>query len=137
MEMNRKNIHRISTIAALIIASLLITFLIWRLKKNELIGQEQAFQYAIQACNPSYGLKQVEQPTEFQAELTTYKKAVGFVPNPFYANRPVWVIRMKGRWLLVGGPLPDPTSNPEPVYWEECIQIIDAETGESLSYPIE
>jgi hypothetical protein len=65
-----------------------------------------------------------------------YEKAIGFAAIPSKAQRPVWVVKMKGRWMLVGGPAPDP-SNPGPFYWEECTQIIDAQTGEWLSYPIE
>jgi hypothetical protein len=140
MKTSRKNFYRVRIIAVLVIAALLIIFLLWRQRTNQpiLLGREQAIQYAIEACNSGYGLQPVEPPTEFETEITTYEKALGFAPIPSKANRPVWVVTMKkGRWLLVGGPLPDPASNPEPAFWDECTQIIDAQTGEWLSSPIE
>lgn len=138
MEMSRKNFYRVSATVVFITVGLLIVFLIWtqRTNKRVLVGQEQAIQNAIQACNPSYGLQPVEQPTEFQAELTTYRKAQNYTADHPDSEKPVWVVKMKGRWLLVGGPPPDP-SNPGPFYWNECTIIIDARTGESLSFPIE
>ena len=101
-----------------------------------LIERERAIQNAIQACNPSYGLQPMESPTETKAELTTCKKVDGcYSSDP---EKPVWVVKMKGRWLLVGGPAPDPSDlNPQPSYWDACTIIIDAKTGESLSLPIE
>jgi hypothetical protein len=102
-----------------------------------LIGQEQAIQNAVEACNPSYGLQAVEQPTEFQAELSTYGRALNYSSNPPDSEKQVWVVKMKGRWLLVGGPPLEDPDNSEPAYWDECTIVIDAQTGESLSLPIE
>lgn len=134
--MSHKRFYRASVIVVFITASLLVGFLAWRhwANQNTLIGREQAIQKAIQAC-PAHGLQPVEQPTEFQAELTTW----GRVEDPYNSDleRPVWVVKMRGRWLLVGGPPPDPPSNPEPSYWDECTITIDARTGASLSLPIE
>ena len=138
MKTSRKSFFRVSPNVVFVIAGILISFLIWRHRANQpvLIGREQAIQNAIQACNPAYGLQPVEQPTEFETEITTYEKALGFAPVPSKAQRPVWVVKMKGKWLLVGGPSPA-EDNPGPFYWDECTQIIDAQTGEWLSYPIE
>ena len=142
MEINRIRFYQISVIVVFVIVSLLIGVLVWQRWTNQpiLISREEAIQHAIEACNPGYGLRPVEQPTEFETEITTYEKALGFVPIPSKAQRPVYVVKMKGKWLLVGGPqaviMPgEPT--PEPGYWDECTQIIDAQTGEWLSYPIE
>ncbi len=140
MKTSRKSFYRVIAIVMVVIAGLLIIFLIWRQSTNQpvLIEREQAIQNAIQACNSGYGLQLVEEPTEFETEITTYEKALGFVPIPSKAKRPVWVVTMKkGRWLLVGGPVPADPSNSEPSYWNKCTQIIDAQTGESLSTPIE
>jgi len=141
METSRRRFYQISAIVVFVTASLIIGFLALRHKVNQkvLIGREQAIQNAVQAC-PAHGLQPVEQPTEFQTELTTYEKASNYLTNPLDAEKPVWVVTMKGRWLLVGGPplAFDPSNpTPEPVYWDECTIIIDAETGESLSSPIE
>jgi hypothetical protein len=138
-EMSRKRSYQISAIVLFITASLLIGFLVWqhRARPDDLIGQEQAIQNAIQACNPSYGLRPVEQPTEFQAERSTYGEALHYVSNPPNSENPVWIVKMKGRWLLVGGPPPADPSHSELAYWEECTIVIDAQTGESLSLPIE
>ena len=139
MKVGRKTFYQVSVIFMIVIAGILISLLIWRQRTSQplLIGREQAIQNAIQACNPVYGLQPVEQPTEFETEITTYEKALGFEPSHPLAQRPVWVVKMKGHWLLVGGPQRDPASNPEPAYWDECTQIIDAQTGEWLSLPIE
>lgn len=139
MKTSRKSFYRVSAIAVFVIAGLLIIFLILRQRTNQpvLVGREQAIQNAIQACNPGYGLQPVEQPTEFETEITTYEKALGFAPIPSKAQRPVWVVKMKGRWLLVGGPPTEEPSSGEPAYWDQCTQIIDAQTGEWLSLPIE
>lgn len=139
MEMSRRSLYRVSALVVLIVAGLLIAFLYWRQRMNQnvLIGQEQAIQNAIQACNPSYGLQPVEPPTQFQVERSTYGKALNYVSNPPNSEKPVWVVTMKGRWLLVGGPPPADPSNAEPAYWDECTIVIDAQTGESLSLPIE
>jgi len=136
MEMSRKRFYQISAIVVFVTVSSLIGFLVWRhwANQNVLIGQEQAIQNAIPACEP-HGLQPVEQPTKTEAELTTW----GRIEGPYNSDpeRPVWVVKMKGRWLLVGGPpLEDPT-NSETAYWDECTIIIDARTGESLSLPIE
>ena len=138
MKTDRGNFYRISVIVAFVIVGSLSIFLIWRYRANRsvLISREEAIQHAIEACNPGYGLQPVEQPTEFETEITTYEDALGFVPIPSKAERPVYVVKMKGKWLLVGGPAPA-EDNPGPFYWDECTQIIDAQTGEWLSYPIE
>ena len=108
MKISRKGFYQVSAIVVFVVASLLIVFLIWRQKTNEpvLISREQATQNAIQACNPGYGLQPVEQPTEIEAYLTTYKKATGN-ESPYKnisSESLVWVVEMKGKWLLVGGP---------------------------------
>ena len=140
MKMSRKSLYQVSTIVVFVATGLLIVFLIWRQGTNQpvVIEREQAIQNAIQACNPAYGLQPLEPPTESKAELTTW----GRVQGPYNSDpeRPVWVVKMKGRWLLVGGPpLEFDQSNPalEPAYWDECTIIIDARTGESLSGAIE
>jgi hypothetical protein len=137
-EMSRKSLYQVSALVVLITIGLLIALFLWRQKMTQtvLIGQEQAIQNASQAC-PSIGLQPVEQPTEFQAELTTYRNASNDLTNPPDSEKPVWVVKMKGRWILMRGPPPEDPSNAEPAYWDECIIIIDAQTGESLSYPIE
>ena len=143
MKASRKSFYRVSVIVALVIAGSIVIFLLWRYWASQpvLISQEEAIQQAIEACNPGYGLQPVEQPTEFETEITTYEKALGgFAPNAAKAQRPVYVVKMKGKWLLVGGPTEAPMpGNPtqEPSYWDECTQIIDAQTGEWLSLPIE
>jgi|SRR5688572_13781609 len=138
METSRKRFYWILGIVVLITASLLISFLIWlqRINQPVLIGKEQAIQNAIQAC-PRIGLQPVEHPTEFKAELTTYRNASNDLSNPPDSEKPVWVVKMTGRWILTGGPLVENPSNGEPAYWDKCTIIIDAQTGESLSYPIE
>ena len=137
-EMSRKSLYQVSALVVLITVGLSIALFMWRQKINQtvLIGQEQAIQNAIQAC-PRIGLQPVEQPTEFQAELTTYRNASNDLTNPPDSEQPVWVVQMKGRWILVGGPPPEDPSNADSAYWDECTIIIDAQTGESLSYPIE
>lgn len=122
----------------LIALSLLIGFLVWQqlTKRLVLIGQEQAIQNATQACDSGYGLKPMEQPTKVEAELTTWGKADNYKYNPD-PERPVWVVRMEGHWLLVGGPVPADPANVEPSYFNECTIIIDGRTGKSLSTPIE
>jgi len=138
MEMSRKSLYRVGIIVVLLTAGLSIVFLVWRQRTNEnvLIGEEQAIQNAIQACDRGYGLQPVEQPTEFHTELTTYGKAVSDPLSPPDRETPVWVVTMKGRWMLVGGP-PPAEDNPGPFYWDECTIVINAVTGESLSMPIE
>ncbi|RJP54639.1 MAG: hypothetical protein C4583_02070 [Anaerolineaceae bacterium] len=140
MKTGRKSFYQISVIIALVIAGLLAILLLWQYWVGQpvLISREEAIQHAIEACNSAYGLQPVEQPTEFETEITTYEKAFGgFTPIASKAQRPVYVVRMKkGKWLLVGGP-PPAEDNPGPSYWDECTQIIDAQTGESLSTPIE
>ena len=84
------------------------------------IQQQIATLKALEACNSAYRLQLVEQPTETHAHLAAYWGSL------------VWVIEMKGKWILVSGPFPDP-SNPAPFYWDECTIIIDALTGESKS----
>lgn len=133
--MSRRRFYQVSFIIVAVVSSLLIGFLVWR-QSTSLIRREQAIQNAIQACNPGYGLQPMEQPTAFEAELTTWGRADNYKQNPD-PERPVWVVRMEGRWLLVGGPVPVDQSNAEPSYWNECTIIIDARTGESLSTPIE
>src|SRR5688500_15258793 len=121
MKTSRKRFYQVGAIVGVVIASLVIGFLVWRNKANQnvLIGREQAIQNAIQACNPEYGLQPVEQPTEAEAKLTTWGTAQG--PYNSDPERPVWVVRMKGRWLHVGGgPTPPPDSNPGPYYWDKC-----------------
>ena len=141
METSRKSFYWIIGIAVFIPASLLIIFLILRQRINQpvLIGQEQAIQNAIQACNPVYGLQPVEKPTEIEAHLATYIEATGN-ESPYKnvdSESLVWVVDMKGKWLVVGGPPTEEPSNGEPAYWDKCTIIIDAQTGESLSTPIE
>src|SRR5215211_6131182 len=114
MKMSRKRFYLIGAIAAFATVSLVVSFLVWRrwANQNNLIDQEQAIQNAIQACNPTYGLQTVEQPTVFEAQLTT----LGSAMNPYDSDpdRPVWMIKLRGRWLHVsGGPLPSQDSNPE------------------------
>ena len=99
--------------------------------------QRIASQKAIETCNPVYGLQPVQEPSEVLTYLTTYDNAFLSSGYPPYSKRPVWVVAMKGKWLLVGGPVLDPTSNPEPSYWDECTIIVDVLTGEVLSTPIE
>ena len=143
MKTSRKSFYRASVIVVFIAASLIIGFLAGRQKASRpvLIGREQAIQNAIEVCNSGYGLQPVEQPTEFQTELTTYEKPQGSAPIiGSDSGRPVWVVTMKGRWLVVGGPPPASDSSSatsEPDYWDECTIIIDAKTGESLSTPVE
>jgi hypothetical protein len=138
MKTGHKSYYRVSVIVVVVIVVSLSIFLIWQrwAKQPVRISREEAIQHAIEACNPGYGLQPVEQPTEFETEITTYEKALGFAPIPSKAQRPVYVVKMKGKWLLVGGPPPE-EDNPGPFYWDECTQIIDAQTGERLSYPIE
>ncbi len=139
--MSHKRFYQVSAIVVVVTVSLLIGFLVWRHRADQkaLIGKEQAIQYAIQACNPRYGLQPMEPPTETEAQFTTWGKtregSHGSDPR-----RPVWVVRMTGRWLLLGGPqlAPNPSNpTPEPAYWNQCTIIIDARTGESLSIPIQ
>jgi hypothetical protein len=134
--MSHKRFYQVSAIVVVVTASLLIGFLVWRYWANQniLIEREQAIQNAIQAC-PYIGLQQVAQPSGAEAELTTF----GSVQGPYNSDpeRPVWVVKMKGRWMLMGGPAPAPDSNPGPFYWDECTIIIDARTGKSLTAPIE
>jgi len=134
--MSRKRFYQVSTMVVTVIACLLIGFFVWRYRasQNAFIEREQAIQNAIQAC-PYIGLQPIEQPTEADAELTTF----GTVQGPVNSDpeRPVWVVKMKGRWMLTGGPASVPDSNPGPFYWNECTIIIDAQTGKSLSAPIE
>ena len=138
METNHKSLYQVSVPIVLITVSLLAALLFWLRKIDQpvLINQEQAIQNAIQAC-PGIGLQPVEEPTEFKTELTTYGKASNDPFGPPDTETPVWVVTMKGRWQLTSGPLPDPNSDPGPFYWDECTIIIDAQTGKSLSYPIE
>jgi len=138
MKTDRKSFYRVIMIFAVIIAGSLSIFLVWQhwIKPPVLISREEAIQHAIEACNPGYGLAPVEQPTGFETELTTYEKAPEHSSNPSKAQRPVYVVKMTGKWLLVGGP-PPAEDNPVPVYFRECTQVIDAQTGEWLSYPIE
>ena len=138
MKTSRRSFYRARVIVALVIAGSLISILVWRYWASQpaLISPEEAIQHAIEACNPGYGLQPVEQPTEFETEITTYEEALGFAPIPSKAQRPVYVVKMKGKWLLMGGP-PPAEDNPGPFYWNECTQIIDAQTGEWLSLPIE
>ena len=73
MKMSRKRFYQVSAVVMVVTASLLIGFLAWRhwANQNALIGQEQAIQNAIQACNSGYGLQPVEPPTQAAADLTT------------------------------------------------------------------
>jgi len=134
--MSRKRFYQTNAIVVFFVASLSIGFLVWRYwaHQNTLIEKEQAIQNAIQGC-PYRGLQPVEQPSEAEAELTTW----GTVQGPYNSDpeRPVWLAKMTGRWLLVGGPPPAPDSNPGPFYWDECTIIIDARTGNTLTAPIE
>jgi type II secretory pathway pseudopilin PulG len=126
MKMSRKRFYLISAIILFAAVSLAISFLVWKrwANQNALIEREQAIQNAIQACNLTYGLQTVEQPTVFEAQLTKFGSAMGpYNPDP---ERPVWLITLKGRWLHVsGGPPPAEGSNPKPSYWDECTIIID------------
>jgi hypothetical protein len=137
--MGRNIFSRISILLVLATAGLLISFLIWRqtLDQNVPISKDQAIRNAIQACNHSYGLQPVEQPTAFQGELSTYGRALNNGSNSPNSGKPVWIVKMKGRWLLVGGPPPADPNHAEPVYWDECTIVIDAQSGASLSFPIE
>jgi hypothetical protein len=123
MKMSRKRFYQVSAIVVFIAGSLLIGFLVWR---------SWAIQNAIPACNPAYGLQPVKPPTEFQAKLTTYRKAEQSISNLPAPERPVWVVEMKGRWMLIVNPPADP-SNPRPFYTDKCTIIVDARTGKSLS----
>ncbi len=125
-----------SIIVVLTTAGLLIGFLAWRhwTNQNALIGKEQAIELAVQAYNPDYGLQPVEPPTEIEAKLV--QGGAERDPYSLDPTRPVWVVTMKGRWLLVGGP-PRVDPNPQPSYENECVIKIDARTGETVSLPIE
>ena len=126
--MSRKGFYQVSAIVVFVTAILLFGFLIWRhtAKQNVLIGKEKAIQNAIQACNS------VEQPTAVQAELTTFGNVMGYEWNP-PEPVPAWFVKMKGRFMVIGGPVD--LSNPKPIYWNECSIFIDAQTGEALSHP--
>ena len=120
--MKLKHSHRTIIYVFLVLEGLLLSFPIAR---NFYFAQEKiATQKAIEACNPAYGLKPVEQPSETHAYLD------------FYWGSLVWVVDMKGKWMLVGGPPPEP-ENPGPFYWDKCTIMIDALTGAVKSTPIE
>jgi hypothetical protein len=72
----------------------------------------------------------------FEAQLTTLGSAMDpYNPDP---DKPVWIVKLKGHWLHVGsGPLPPEGSNPRPSYWDECTIVIDAQTGKTLTAPIQ
>jgi|GEM_PF-5010127 hypothetical protein len=138
MKMSRKRFYLISAIILFAAVSLVISFLVWQrwAHQNALIDREQAVKNAIEACNPTYGLQTVEQPTVFEAYLTKWGSASG--PDNSDPERQVWLITLKGRWLHVsGGPPPVEGSNPKPSYWDECAIIIDARTGKTLTGPIQ
>jgi len=138
MKTSRKRFYLIVAIVAFAMVGLFVSFLVWQhwASQDVLIEREQAIQNAIQACNPTYGLQPVEQSTVFEAQLTTLGSAMDpYNPDP---DRPVWMVKLKGRWLHVsGGPLPVEGSNPGASYWDECTIVIDARTGTSLSPPIQ
>jgi hypothetical protein len=139
MRIEQKDLYRLIVIATLLTSAFFIGMFIWQrwVDQSTRISREQAIEFAIQACNPGYGLQLVEKPTVYETKTTTYEEALGFAPIPIKSKRLVWIVTLKkGRWLLVGGPAADP-NNPEPLYVNECTQIIDAQTGEGLSYPIE
>ena len=113
-----------------------------------LVARQGAIQNAIDACNPGYGLQPVTTPTAFQIQLTTLGRA--WYPQQESNSwkypelrRLVWVVELKGSWIVVGGPAPvEPdSSNPNAAqkrgYTDTCTQIIDALTGESWSGAIE
>ena len=122
-KMKLKSSYQIIAIVILVAVGLLLGFLFTR--DFYFARQQSAIQSAIEACNPAYGLQPVEQPTESQAHLAIYRGSL------------VWIVDMKGKWILVGGPQPDPTGNFEPSYWDECTIIIDVLTEDVLSTPIE
>lgn len=137
---------KVSTLVALTFAGLIIAFFAWRIIVNQLVlvDREQAIQTAVQESNLRCGMQFVEQPSEFQTELMTYKKiksspykGVQYGLVDVISDRPVWIVTINGRWLFVGGPLPeDPESNAEP-YYGSCIMFIDAWTGAPLSQIVE
>lgn len=101
-----------------------LLFSIYLIRNLYLSQKTIAIQKAIEACNPAYGLLQIEPPYKNDAHIDIYWGSL------------VWEVEMKGKWQLVGGPAPDP-NNPGPFYWDECTIIIHALTGKVLSTPIE
>jgi hypothetical protein len=111
MQARRNRWIRVVSIIFLVLAGLLAGIL---------ISKHFAIQNAVNACD-SFHLSAEAEPFDIRAQIGTYERAV------------VWIVVIKGKWKLSGGPLPDaeqPDSGAQ--YFDQCTVIVNAFTGNSL-----
>jgi hypothetical protein len=79
-----------------------------------------AIQNAVDVCG-SFHLSAEAEPFDIEAQIGTYERAI------------VWIVVIKGKWKLSGGPLPEngqPDSRAQ--YFDQCAVIVNAFTGNPL-----
>lgn len=85
-----------------------------------LISRHFAIQNAVDECG-SFHLSTEAEPFDIEAQMGIYGRTV------------VWIVVMKGKWKLSGGPLPEngqPDSHAQ--YFDQCTVIVNAFTGNPL-----
>jgi len=109
-----------------------------------LIPREKAIDLAIRACQKPHVVL-IDHPTEINAELIPWGAAgqiaeIEGAPTPAGKTRDAqtWLIQIKGKFQVMGGPKPDPstvtpfTPTPAQPFPGKCAVILDAITGDLI-----
>lgn len=131
--MKSKLLNRTGIYIAIAIASLFLVFVIC--KNIYYLQEEIATQKAIQACDCGLGLCPVEPPSEPEIHLG-FDKTYNLGSDPHVVTRLAWIVDIKGKWVLVAGPPPEPDDLSK-AYVDRCVIEIDVFTGKILTEPIE
>jgi hypothetical protein len=111
MQMSKKRWLRVVSVLFLVLAGLSVGIL---------ISRHFAIQNAVDVCG-SFHLSAKAEPFDIKAQIITYERAV------------VWIVVIKGKWKLSGGPLPEtgqPASRTK--YFDQCTVVVNAFTGNPL-----
>lgn len=85
-----------------------------------LISRHFAIENAVVECS-SFHLSAEVEPFDIKAQMDIYKWAV------------TWIVAMKGKWKLSGGPLPENGQPASPAqYFGQCTVVVNAFTGNPL-----
>ena len=111
MQASRKRWVGVVSVLSLVLASL---------SAGILVSRHFAIQNAIDACG-SFHLSAEAEPFDIKAQMGIYKWVV------------TWIVVMKGKWKLSGGPLPE-TGQPDSraQYFDQCTVVVNAFTGNPL-----
>ena len=111
MQTSKNRLIRVVSVLFLILASL---------SAGILVSRHFAIQNAVDVCG-SFHLSAEAEPFDLAAQMGVYKGAV------------TWIVVMKGKWKLSGGPLPETGQSTSPAqYFDRCVVVVNAFTGNPL-----